>query len=135
MPFGLVAAPVLAFGAPLLPRVFGHSFAASVGALRFLCVLPLLRALHYAWGTAITACANQWVRTGAQFGIAVVNLALNLLLIPRWGWQGAAFASLVTDGGLALATWMILRLLVSRSLRRPVPLPLGGVRGVLQCSK
>ncbi len=135
VPFGLFAAPVLAFGAPLLPRLFGHSFAGSVSALRFLCVLPLLRALHYAWGTAITACANQWIRTGAQCGVAVLNLLLNLLLIPRWGWQGAAFASLVTDGALALSTWIILRLLVFRSLRRPVSYPSGGVRGVLQCSK
>ena len=135
VPFGLFAAPLLAFSAPLLPRLFGHSFAASVTALRFLCILPLLRALHYAWGTAITACANQWIRTVAQFGVAVLNLVLNLLLIPRWGWQGAAFASLVTDGSLALVTWIILRLLVSRSLRQSVSYASGGVRGALQCSK
>ncbi len=117
LPFGLLAVPLLAGSAPLLPRLFGHSFAASIAALRFLCLLPLLRALHYAWGTAITACASQWLRTAAQAGVAILNLLLNLVLIPRWGWRGAAFASLVTDGSLALATWIILRVLVSRSTR------------------
>ncbi len=114
VPFGLVAAPLLALFAPALPHLFGRSFAGSVTALRFLCFLPLLRGLHYAWGTAITACASQWLRTGAQAGVALLNLMLNLWLIPRWGWQGAAGASLVTDGALALATFLILHLLVAR---------------------
>ncbi len=114
VPFGLVAAPLLALGATAMPHLFGHSFAGSVAAVRFLCLLPLLRALHYAWGTAITSCSTQWLRTFAQAGSAVLNLCLNLVLIPRWGWQGAAAASLLTDGSLALATFVMLRLLVAR---------------------
>ncbi len=134
VPFGLVAAPTLALCAPVLPRLFGHSFAASTGALRFLCLLPLLRGLHYAWGTAITACANQWLRTGAQAGVALLNLLLNLWLIPRWGWQGAASASLLTDSALALTTFFILRILVGRNsptIDGPGPLR----RGALQCAE
>ncbi len=117
-PFALATIPLLALTAPLFPRLFGHSFAASVSALRFLCLLPLLRALHYAWGTAITACASQWVRTAAQAGAAVLNLSLNLWLIPRWGWRGAAIASLLTDGSLALASYLILRVLLARQTVR-----------------
>ncbi len=115
VPFGFIAAPFLYICAPALPRLFGHSFAGSVSALRFLCLLPLLRGLHYAWGTAVTASASQWLRTGAQAGVAALNLALNLLLIPRWGWEGAATASLFCDGLLALATFLILKVLVARS--------------------
>ncbi len=112
--FGLLAAPLLAVCAPLLPRLFGHSFAASAGALQLLCLLPLLRGLHYAWGTAITACASQWLRTGTQAGAALLNLLLNVWFIPRWGWQGAAAASLLTDGVLALASFAIFRFLIAR---------------------
>ncbi len=136
LPFGLVTAPLLALAAPALPRLFGHSFAASTTALRWLCLLPLLRGLHYAWGTAITACTSQWLRTAAQAGAALLNLGLNLWLIPRWGWQGAAAASLVTDGSLALATFAILRVLVARqashtALTLPRPTP----GGALHCSE
>jgi hypothetical protein len=46
-----------------------------------------------------------------------LNLALNLVLIPRWSWQGAAAASLITDGALAVSNG----LLVAWLLRRPAP--------------
>ncbi len=121
VPFGLAAAPLLALGAPLLPALFGRSFQASTAVLRALCLLPLLRGLHYAWGTAITASGTQWPRTGAQLTAALLNILLNLVLIPRWGWRGAAAASLATDGALALLSLLILRGLV----RRQEPLPEG----------
>ncbi len=119
IPYGVVTAVALFAGAPLVPKLFGVSFARSTDALRFLCLLPLLRGLHYAWGTAITASASQWLRTAAQGGVAAANILLNLLLIPRWGWRGAALASLASDGALALATYLILQVL-ARHDRRPV---------------
>ncbi|HEY1501387.1 MAG TPA: oligosaccharide flippase family protein [Acidobacteriaceae bacterium] len=117
LPWSIVAAALLALGAPLLPHIFGSSFAGSVTALRWLCVLPILRALHYAWGSAITASASQWNRTATQFGAAAFNLCLNALLIPRWSWRGAAAASLLTDGALALASFFVLRQLMRRERR------------------
>ena len=113
--FGALAAPALTLAAPALPYLFGHTFSGSVAVLRFLCFLPLLRALHYAWGTAITACTSQWVRTGAQAAVALLNLGMNLWLIPRWGWRGAATASLASDGALALLCFLLLRIVVARS--------------------
>lgn len=113
--FGIGLAPMLFFCAPLIPRLFGHSFSESVEVLRFLCLLPFLRALHYAWGTAVTACANQWLRTATQATVALFNLLLNLWLIPTWGWHGAAAASLASDGLLGLLSLVVLQLLVVRS--------------------
>jgi O-antigen/teichoic acid export membrane protein len=108
VPYGIAAAVALYFGAALLPHVFGPSFQGSVAALRWLCLLPLLRVLHYGWGTTITASASQWNRTATQLGAAALNLALNFLLIPRWSWQGAAVASLLTDGSLAISSRLVL---------------------------
>ena len=108
IPYGLAVAAALYFAAPLLPRLFGSSFQGSVAALRWLCLLPLLRVFHYAWGTTITASASQWNRTATQFGAAALNLLFNFLLIPRWSWQGAAVASLITDGSLAISSRLVL---------------------------
>ncbi|MGC2297411.1 MAG: polysaccharide biosynthesis C-terminal domain-containing protein, partial [Acidobacteriaceae bacterium] len=119
LPYSIAAAALLALGAPLLPMFFGPSFRESVVALRWLCVLPILRSLHYAWGSAITASASQWNRTATQFGAAAFNLCLNFLLIPRWSWRGAAVASLLTDGALALASLFV----VSRLMRREATAP------------
>ncbi len=38
---------------------------------------------------------------------AVVNVSLNLWLIPLYSWRGAAWASVVTDGLLALLVWCV----------------------------
>src|SRR6185437_6113960 len=106
--YGVGAAAALFFGAGLLPWAFGPSFRESVVALRWLSLLPLLRVLHYAWGTTITASASQWYRTATQAGAAVFNLALCVWLIPRWSWEGAAWASLLTDGSLVVLSWVVL---------------------------
>jgi O-antigen/teichoic acid export membrane protein len=108
IPYGLGIAALLYLAAPLLPLAFGPSFHGSIEALRWLCLLPLLRVFHYAWGTTITASASQWNRTATQIGAAGLNLLLNFLLIPRWSWQGAAVASLLTDGSLAVSTRLVL---------------------------
>ncbi len=117
VPYGVLAAAGLFWGAPLVPKLFGASFRGSTEALRWLCLLPLVRGLHYAWGTAITASANQWLRTAAQGGVAALNVLLNFLLIPRWGWRGSASASLVCDGTLALACFVLLQGRVGRAAR------------------
>jgi O-antigen/teichoic acid export membrane protein len=114
LPYSVAAAAALALGAPLMPLLFGPSFRGSVAALRWLSLLPVLRALHYAWGSAITASASQWNRTATQFGAAAFNLCLNALLIPRWSWRGAAAASLLTDGALAIASLFVVTRLTRR---------------------
>jgi O-antigen/teichoic acid export membrane protein len=113
LPFGLLAAVGVVVGAPVMPWAFGRSFGGSMAVLQWLCLLPLIRGVQYAFGTAITASSSQWLRTATQAGAAGVNLGLNLVLIPRWGWQGAALASLLTDAGLAVSNiavvWWLLR--------------------------
>jgi O-antigen/teichoic acid export membrane protein len=125
IPFGALAALCLALGAPALPLAFGHSFLGSVSALRWLCLLPLIRGMQYAWGTTITASSSQWLRTATQAAAAVLNLALNLVLIPRWSWQGAAAASLITDGALALSNGLLVAWLLRRHAASTSALPAG----------
>jgi O-antigen/teichoic acid export membrane protein len=108
VPYGIAVAVVLYASAGLFPYVFGKSFAGSVTVVRWLCLMPLIRVLHYAWGSTITASASQWNRTATQVAAAGLNLLLNALLIPRWSWQGAAIASLLTDGSLALTSRLML---------------------------
>jgi O-antigen/teichoic acid export membrane protein len=93
------------WGAAWFPLVIGKSYAASVPAIRMLALIPLLRCFHYAAGNAISGCASQWYRTGAQLFAALLNLGLNLMLIPHWSWKGAAIASLITDGSLGVMNW------------------------------
>ena len=106
---GLLASAFLFLGAPLIPLLVGRGFTEAVVALRWLCLIPALRGLHQLMGCAITGMGFQRLRTVAQLTAALLNLALNLWLIPRFGWLGAAWASLATDGSLAVVNWLILK--------------------------
>jgi O-antigen/teichoic acid export membrane protein len=91
--------------APLIPRIVGASFAGSVEAVRWLCLLPVLRSFQLSAGGALTGAGYQRYRTMAQLGAAVVNFGLNLYLIPHYSWRGAAWASLLTDGLIGGLNW------------------------------
>ncbi len=108
---GIIMSSCLFFAAPLIPRIVGFGFNGSVAALRWLCLIPAFRGIHQLTGSAITGMGFQRYRTAAQFGASVLNLLLNLWLIPRYGWLGAAWASLVTDGGLGAANSFLLHYL------------------------
>jgi O-antigen/teichoic acid export membrane protein len=88
--------------APLIPLLVGRGFAESVSALRWLCLIPVFRSIHGATGSVLTGAGLQRYRSVTQIIAAVGNFILNLWLIPTHGWLGAAWASLVTDGGLGV---------------------------------
>jgi len=109
LPATVLVSALLFLVAPVLPVALGPSFAGAVEALRWLCLLPVLRLLHYTWGTAVTASTSQWRRTAAQAAAAGLNLGLCAWLIPVWSWRGAAWASLATDAALAAMSFAIWR--------------------------
>jgi O-antigen/teichoic acid export membrane protein len=102
----------------------GHGFAQSVSALRWLCLIPVFRSVHQMTGSALLGAGLQWHRTAAQMAAAAFNFCLNLYLIPRYGWHGAAWSSLATDGALGVTNWLMLRILVARSVNKPQYAPL-----------
>jgi O-antigen/teichoic acid export membrane protein len=124
LPFALLASAVLFLTAPIIPFIVGRSFANSVSALRWLCLLPVFRSLHLGAGDTLTGAGYQRYRTAAQLSAAGLNFGLNLWLIPAYSWHGAAWASLVTDGSLAAGNWILLGLLIRREnhslLEQPV---------------
>ena len=107
-PVGLLLGACLFLAAPVIPHVVGKSFGEGVAALRWLCLLPVLRSLHYSAGDALTGAGHQNLRLGSQAAAAAFNFGINLYLIPQYGWQGAAWSSLATDGLLAIFNWTVL---------------------------
>ena len=94
--------------APGIPLVLGHRYDAVVPAVRWLSVIPLLRCVHSFLADALTGAGYQGQRTAIQIGVAVVNVLLNLWILPRWSWRGAAWTSIASDGLLLIAVWAFL---------------------------
>ena len=116
LPVTVVLAISMFVMAPLLPKVVGSGFVGSILALRWLCLIPVFRSVHQmAAGAALTGAGFQRYRTGSQVVAASLNLGLNVLLIPRYGWLGAAWSSLATDGLLGIIHWSVLRMVVLKN--------------------
>jgi O-antigen/teichoic acid export membrane protein len=114
--FGVIMSVCMFLMAPLIPLIVGQGFKESVLALRWLCLIPAFRGVHLLTGSAITGMGFQRYRTTAQFVAAALNFGLNLWLIPRYGWLGAAWASVATDGSLAVVNFLVLQGLTGRIL-------------------
>jgi O-antigen/teichoic acid export membrane protein len=63
----------------------------------------------------------QNYRLATRLCAALLNFGLNLILIPRYSWLGAAWASLATDGGLGALDWIVIRWLISREKNKSAP--------------
>jgi O-antigen/teichoic acid export membrane protein len=101
--------------APLIPHLVGKSFVESVSALRWLCLIPFFRCFNLSAGDALAGAGHQKSRLVCQSIAAIGNLLLNLYLVPRYSWHGAAWASLATDGSLGAMNWLALMYLSKRS--------------------
>jgi len=107
-PMALVFTVVMFVVAPIIPHLVGKSFSQSVVALRWLCLLPVFRSFHLSAGDALTGAGHLNLRVGIQAMAAAFNFGVNLYLIPHYGWLGAAWSSLATDGLLAIFNWTAL---------------------------
>jgi O-antigen/teichoic acid export membrane protein len=97
----LAGLPIGAFGLLESDRfvalLFGPTYAPSVAAS--LILLPAATFMFLSnFGETALACVNRWGTIVVVSTLAlVVNVALNLGLIPRFGFVGAAWATLVTE--------------------------------------
>ena len=114
---GILVSAGMFLCAPIIPHLIGRSYAESVSALRWLCLIPFFRCFHLSAGDAIAGAGHQKFRLISQSIAAIGNLLLNLYLVPRYSWHGAAWASLATDGSLGVMNWLALSLLS----KRPAP--------------
>ncbi|MEO8556516.1 MAG: flippase [Actinomycetota bacterium] len=111
---------------PLVTGVFGADFAPAVPVFQALALIIPARMIGHTMGTALTAADQQGLRTWAVGVAAVANVVLNLALIPRYSYLGAAWATVVTELGLLVAYAWLLRRRLDRPLhvaRRALLLP------------
>jgi O-antigen/teichoic acid export membrane protein len=101
--------------APLLPLILGSNYAETALALRWLAFLPVLRSVHVFLADSLSGAGFQSLRCAIQVVVAVVNVVLNLLILPTYGWIGAAWTSLASDGLLVVILWLAIEYSVRRA--------------------
>ena len=102
--YAVFIAIVILAGAGLVPVVLGAQYREAAEALRWLAPLPLLKSIHYFLSDALSGSGHQAMRSAIQVSVAIFNVGINLWLIPRYSWHGAAWSSIASDG--LLAVWI-----------------------------
>jgi len=102
-----VSVGIFVLAHPLTPLLLGHGFLASEPALRVLALALGIAFVNNAFIGALNASDRQSSFTWAAGWSVVANLALNLVLIPLFGYQGASWATVMTELVLGVAGWIL----------------------------
>lgn len=97
--------------APFIPAILGEEYREAVDALLWLSPLPAIAAFQYLAADVLTGSGNQKSRSMVQVGAAILNVSLNIWLIPQYSWKGAACATLISDSLRVICLWSIVFLL------------------------
>ena len=93
----IIAIIGFALALPLLTIPFGNAFAGAVPPFRILCAgLPIVFAIWILHATAISVDREKLLLRTGLIGLAV-NVGLNLYLIPHYGPNGAAWATVAGE--------------------------------------
>lgn len=91
---------------PILTLMYGHRFSEATFASRMLLAGAAISMLSYLGFTVLVAAGRgrlyPWV---GAVGLAL-NVGLNFLLIPRLSYDGAAVATVATEGAVFLVMWV-----------------------------
>jgi O-antigen/teichoic acid export membrane protein len=111
----LIAAAGTGLAGTIVPLVYGQAetHGGAIAAFRLLVWAVPAMFLYLLNGHVLYALGRQRQVTVAMAVVGVVNVALNLLVIPRWSTLGASVVSLLS----ALLLWALLSRLTRRGLR------------------
>jgi O-antigen/teichoic acid export membrane protein/glycosyltransferase involved in cell wall biosynthesis len=108
--------------APLLPYILGPRYVAVAPAVRLLAFIPIMRCVHWFLADALSGANGAGLRALVQVGIALLNIGLNIVIIPRWSWVGAAWTSLISDAALMVAVYLAVHWKITNEARMQVRL-------------
>ncbi|WP_168709272.1 oligosaccharide flippase family protein [Arthrobacter sp. PAMC25564] len=103
--YAVVGSIGVALVAPLAPLILGSDYVEAVDFVRLMAWLIILRALTFLAADALTGSGHQRYRTFVQVAVAVLNVFLNLYLIPSYGILGAVISTLACEAILGILLW------------------------------
>jgi O-antigen/teichoic acid export membrane protein len=116
LPLGTV---FVVFAEPIIELLYSDEYAAAVGTMRLLGAAAALYGVAYLSSYVLIAQSRYLgVLPWATGGVLVVNVVLNLILIPRYSYDGAAAVTSISEALLA-----VVFVVYARRVAGPVSLP------------
>ena len=95
--YGIFSFAAFQVFAPLVPKILGAEYQSAISTLRWLAPLPAINALQLLTANILTGLGHQKIRSIVQIIAAILNVILNIWLIPIFGLYGAIWATLTSD--------------------------------------
>jgi O-antigen/teichoic acid export membrane protein len=92
----LLAVGLLVVGGPLVTLLYGQAFRSSVIPMFLLLPGVVAMGMEKVLSSHITGSGRPIVTTYAAVASLLINIGVNLVLVPRWGISGAAIASTIS---------------------------------------
>ena len=105
--YGVISAIALIGISPFISNILGEEFAQSGSVLLWLAPIHLIATLQFIAADTLTGAGFHKARSAIQVTAAVVNFSANLYLIPRFSWQGAAWATLTSEMFKLVTLWLL----------------------------
>jgi O-antigen/teichoic acid export membrane protein len=113
---------------PIISLLYGAKFDPSVAALQILIWGAAIMYITMVIGTAFVATNRQKLGLNLTIALVAVNVCLNVLLIPKYSYFGASFATVVTEAfGLASGLFFLGRYGYTLGFRRASVPPIFGL--------
>ena len=91
--------------------VYGEKFSQSIGILNILAPAVFLFFMNFLLSNALITSNREKINTWNLVFATSLNVTLNLLLIPKYGAEGAAWATVFCEGILVV----LMRVQISRT--------------------
>ncbi|MCS6991741.1 MAG: polysaccharide biosynthesis C-terminal domain-containing protein, partial [Chitinophagales bacterium] len=95
------AVSICVFAREIIDLLYHKHEQQSTASLKWLIYALIGYSLSYVFSTLLTAAGQLWQLTVIACGVVVLNVALNLMFIPRYGAMGAAAAAALTAAAAA----------------------------------
>lgn len=97
----------IAVSGVVIQLAFGDAYRASVPVLQLLLVSFLFLFMGHVVSTALIAMNRIWMLTLISLCGCVLNVALNLMVIPSYGYSGAAAVTVATEAFVAITAGVL----------------------------
>jgi O-antigen/teichoic acid export membrane protein len=112
---GMGISVAVALGARFVALVLGSGYSASQEIVQILSIILLLHALILAMTNILIATDQQGKRAIIQTAVVILNIVLDLIVVPRAGIRGAAWVYVITEGVMLIGLVALVIATQSRS--------------------
>ncbi|MBD2553345.1 polysaccharide biosynthesis C-terminal domain-containing protein [Limnothrix sp. FACHB-708] len=103
--YGVLGGLGMFFFAPVVEWILGSEYREAIGVLRWFAPVHLILGMQYLAADCLTSSGHQGQRSLIQVTAAILNVVLNLILIPSYSWAGAIWATLASETFKMVGLW------------------------------